>query len=89
MFHKWQSTEDSSTDVCMGCGTASHVTKNGVVVDYSPLPIDCPGSVDIPHHFLMIGPVGESDAYLDCVRCGYVIDSDTLPADVDWECVAV
>ena len=89
MFHKWLSTDDSDTDSCVNCGTASHVTMDGVVADYGPLPIDCPGPVKIPHHFILIGAVGDDAPFLDCARCSYTITANTRPADVNWECVEV
>jgi hypothetical protein len=80
-FHAWLST-DGEEDHCYQCGTITPVLMDGVVADYSPLPITCPGPLadGVPHHFTL---------GLDCIECavcGYRINDTTLPADVNWVC---
>lgn len=79
-FHAWLST-DSEGDMCYQCGTIAPVTMDGVVADYGPLPITCPGPIDGPAHHFVTGV-----DCIECAVCGYQINSTTLPADVTWTC---
>jgi hypothetical protein len=100
MFHKFLNTDnevdngvvliDEDTEIvevsCLGCGvvTAEWVT-DFVSVDHATLPLTCPGPiVERPHHFHAVSTV-LGDA-IECGWCDYVIEGDTLPADVVWEC---
>jgi hypothetical protein len=81
MFHRWLSTDEPHEDHCFACGVTSINSGEGVVADYSPLPIICPGpEVGKSHHFGRLG------VELRCHACGYHISPTTLPATVDWEC---
>ena len=82
MFHRWDRwvSEDSGGDHCLRCGVVTPDFGKGVISDHGPLPIACPGDVANPHHFF-----GRSTR-IECHFCGLVIDDETLPADVNWEC---
>jgi hypothetical protein len=100
VFHKFLSTDaDLDTDTvvkdegveivevsCLGCGVVTAEWVDGVVVNHATLPLDCPGPVvEKPHHFHAVTSVYWGDV-IECGWCDYVIEGDTLPADVEWEC---
>ena len=85
--------KDEDTEIvevsCLGCGviTAEWVT-DFVSVDHATLPLTCPGpTVQNPHHFHAVtSAVGGIHNVIECGWCDFVIEDDTLPDDVDWEC---
>jgi hypothetical protein len=98
MFHHWMDTDAETVALtddtrlsevrCIACGVVAPEWQHGapyfVSVDHGPLPVGCPGPVvEHPHH-LTVG-VGA----VECVVCAFRLTDDTLPADVDWECVEV
>jgi hypothetical protein len=84
---------DEDTEIvevtCLGCGvvTAEFVT-DFVSVNHATLPLTCPGpTVQNPHHFHAVtSAIGGIHNIIECGWCDYVIEDDTLPADVEWEC---
>lgn len=89
-FHQWTSTDEPSEDSCIGCGTTTvnFGEAGSVIVDYSPLPIMCPGPGESDTHAHHFGESYDpnSERTLECHFCGETITENTDPDDVDWTC---
>jgi hypothetical protein len=82
MFHNW--IGEDNRDHCLGCGVDTVDFGKGVISDHGPLPLGCPGTdVQERHSFVRVSKVTEE---LGCVRCGVVLDDESLPDEFDWEC---
>ncbi len=82
MFHNW--IGEDGADHCLQCGVITVDFGWGIMSDHGPLPLFCPGNdVGEPHRFVRLT---KDDQSIGCEGCGLVLDEDSLPDDVDWEC---